>query len=226
MRNGSAVPNPQGCTTAVTHGGAVQQSACIGNVQQTLCATVTATRTPSLAQFPTTSHLPTATSGSRRYGDGIPIAWVPHTGTHDYVPGTSESNPWTGGYGQGRDTPRSIFWLREYFCQTRINLSRIYVLSFKVFHSQQPMREDLNMPGPSHQRMPQMHTQIQPQPSTSWDTGEPHIMPNDYSYAYYEPGPPTRHTNVPSRHPITSKQILLRLLNVVKLISKGDDSPK
>lgn len=96
----------------------------------------------------------------------------------------------------------------------------------KVFHSQQPMREDLNMPGPSHQRMPQMHTQIQPQPSTSWDTGEPHIMPNDYSYAYYEPGPPTRHTNVPSRHPITSKQILLRLLNVVKLISKGDDSPK
>lgn len=24
---------------------------------------------------------------------------------------------------------------------------------------------------------------------------------NDYSYAYYEPGPPTRHTNIPSRYP-------------------------
>lgn len=57
----------------------------------------------------------------------------------------------------------------------------------------QPITEDLNLPGPSHQRGPQ--------PSTSWDTGE--IFPNDYSYAYYEPGPPTKHTNVPHRHPIT-----------------------
>lgn len=59
----------------------------------------------------------------------------------------------------------------------------------------QPITEDLNLPGPSHQRGPQ--------PSTSWDTGE--IFPNDYSYAYYEPGPPTKHTNVPHRHPITGR---------------------
>lgn len=46
------------------------------------------------------------------------------------------------------------------------------------------MAEDalLAIPGPSSQRQPQEHL---------W---EPH---NDYSYAYYEPGPPTRHTNVP-----------------------------
>lgn len=50
------------------------------------------------------------------------------------------------------------------------------------------MAEDhlLSMPGPSTQRQPQ--EQI-------WD------IPNDYSYAYYEPGPPTKHTNVPSRYP-------------------------
>lgn len=39
-------------------------------------------------------------------------------------------------------------------------------------------------PGPSSRRTPQEH---------AWE------MPNDYSYAYYEPGPPTRHTNVPHR---------------------------
>lgn len=62
----------------------------------------------------------------------------------------------------------------------------------------QPIREDLNLPGPSH------HNHRSPQPSTSWDTGE--ILPNDYSYAYYEPGPPTKHTNVPHRHPITNSK--------------------
>jgi Rho guanine nucleotide exchange factor 10 len=31
-------------------------------------------------------------------------------------------------------------------------------------------------------------------------------MPNDYSYAYYVPGPPTRHTNVPSRYPGTYRE--------------------
>lgn len=34
-----------------------------------------------------------------------------------------------------------------------------------------------------------------PSSQNAWD------MPNDYSYAYYVPGPPTRHTNVPSRYP-------------------------
>lgn len=44
----------------------------------------------------------------------------------------------------------------------------------------------LSMPGPSTQRQPQ--EQI-------WD------IPNDYSYAYYEPGPPTKHTNIPAQYP-------------------------
>ena len=37
-----------------------------------------------------------------------------------------------------------------------------------------------------------------PGPSTQEPTWN---GPNDYSYAYYEPGPPTRHTNVPNRYP-------------------------
>lgn len=40
----------------------------------------------------------------------------------------------------------------------------------------------LAVPGPSTQREP------------VWE------MPNDYSYAYYEPGPPTKHTNVPAKY--------------------------
>lgn len=45
-----------------------------------------------------------------------------------------------------------------------------------------------SMPGPSTQRQQQPQEQI-------WD------VPNDYSYAYYEPGPPTKHTNVPNQYP-------------------------
>lgn len=55
------------------------------------------------------------------------------------------------------------------------------------------MAEDplLAVPGPSSQRQPQEHL---------WET------PNDYSYAYYEPGPPTRHMNVPSSGGTTYKE--------------------
>ncbi|XP_045475679.1 rho guanine nucleotide exchange factor 10-like protein isoform X1 [Harmonia axyridis] len=52
---------------------------------------------------------------------------------------------------------------------------------------QPPMMSEEHLqavPGPSARRTPQEH---------AWE------MPNDYSYAYYEPGPPTRHTNVPHK---------------------------
>lgn len=60
-----------------------------------------------------------------------------------------------------------------------------------------------------------------PYPSTSKMSSEEHLlatpgpstqpldhwgMPNDYSYAYYVPGPPTRHTNVPSKYPGTYRE--------------------
>jgi Rho guanine nucleotide exchange factor 10 len=50
--------------------------------------------------------------------------------------------------------------------------------------------------------MSEEHLLSAPGPSTqhAWD------MPNDYSYAYYVPGPPTRHTNVPSRYPGTYRE--------------------
>ncbi|KAK9877070.1 hypothetical protein WA026_016097 [Henosepilachna vigintioctopunctata] len=53
-------------------------------------------------------------------------------------------------------------------------------------HQISMMAEDpmLSAPGPSMRRTPQEYT---------WD------MPNEYSYAYYEPGPPTKHTNVPPK---------------------------
>lgn len=34
----------------------------------------------------------------------------------------------------------------------------------------------------------------------------------DYSYAYYEPGPPKRHSNVP-RHPITGSKFVIFIIN-------------
>ncbi|KYB25331.1 rho guanine nucleotide exchange factor 10 isoform X1 [Tribolium castaneum] len=54
-----------------------------------------------------------------------------------------------------------------------------------------------NYPPPSTSAMSEEHLLSAPGPSSqnAWD------LPNDYSYAYYVPGPPTRHTNVPSRYP-------------------------
>jgi Rho guanine nucleotide exchange factor 10 len=59
-----------------------------------------------------------------------------------------------------------------------------------------------NYPPPSTSAMSEEHLLSAPGPSTqhAWD------MPNDYSYAYYVPGPPTRHTNVPSRYPGTYRE--------------------
>ncbi|KAF5296367.1 hypothetical protein FQR65_LT10259 [Abscondita terminalis] len=56
-------------------------------------------------------------------------------------------------------------------------------------HSVNPrMSEDhlLSVPGPSTSRQPH---------EPSWE------IPNDYSYAYYEPGPAKKHTNIPSKYP-------------------------
>lgn len=47
------------------------------------------------------------------------------------------------------------------------------------------------------------------QSPSSWRGDEEDFFPNsDYSYAYYEPGPPTRHLNVPTRHPISGNKSL------------------
>ncbi|KAB0795040.1 hypothetical protein PPYR_11879 [Photinus pyralis] len=56
-------------------------------------------------------------------------------------------------------------------------------------HSVNPrMSEDhlLSVPGPSSARQPH---------EPSWE------VPNDYSYAYYEPGPAKKHTNIPNKYP-------------------------
>lgn len=58
---------------------------------------------------------------------------------------------------------------------------------------------------PPHQvdsRMSEDHLLSVPGPSTARQPHEPTWeIPNDYSYAYYEPGPPKKHTNVPCRYP-------------------------
>lgn len=56
-------------------------------------------------------------------------------------------------------------------------------------------------PHPSTSSAMEDHLLAIPGPSTQRDPWE---MPNDYSYAYYEPGPPTRHTNVPNKCPGTT----------------------
>lgn len=48
------------------------------------------------------------------------------------------------------------------------------------------------VPGPSGLR-----------PHHHYRSDDDDFHPNDYSYAYYEPGPPTRHLNVPNRHALT-----------------------
>ncbi|KAF2882595.1 hypothetical protein ILUMI_23563 [Ignelater luminosus] len=55
---------------------------------------------------------------------------------------------------------------------------------------------------PAESRMSEDHLLSVPGPSTARQPHEPTWeIPNDYSYAYYEPGPPKKHTNVPSRYP-------------------------
>lgn len=70
-------------------------------------------------------------------------------------------------------------------------------------------------PYPSTSKMdPDHHLLSNPGPSTSrqadnivWEIPPPReLMPNDYSYAYYVPGPPTRHTNVPTKYPGTYRE--------------------
>ncbi|KAF5273964.1 hypothetical protein FQA39_LY01079 [Lamprigera yunnana] len=58
-------------------------------------------------------------------------------------------------------------------------------------------------PPPSvNPRMSEDHLLSVPGPSTARQPHEPTWeIPNDYSYAYYEPGPAKKHTNVPSKYP-------------------------
>lgn len=65
-------------------------------------------------------------------------------------------------------------------------------------HLQFPPPPNYPPPYPSTSKMSEEHSQSTPGPS--WD------IPNDYSYAYYVPGPPTRHTNVPSKYPGTYRE--------------------
>lgn len=59
-----------------------------------------------------------------------------------------------------------------------------------------PSYPPLNNPGPSTSKMSDDFMSM-PGPSTQPDPPWPSM---EYSYAYYEPGPPTSHTNVPSKY--------------------------
>lgn len=63
-----------------------------------------------------------------------------------------------------------------------------------------------NYPGPSTSKMADDFMSI-PGPSTQPDPPWPGM---EYSYAYYEPGPPTSHTNVPSKYPGTYREGVYR----------------
>lgn len=58
----------------------------------------------------------------------------------------------------------------------------------------------LGVPGPSTSTPSTSSSQRnapQEGATASWEQQHLH-HPNDYSYAYYEPGPPTKHTNIPA----------------------------
>ncbi|XP_018326823.1 rho guanine nucleotide exchange factor 10-like protein isoform X2 [Agrilus planipennis] len=58
-------------------------------------------------------------------------------------------------------------------------------------------------PQPMDPRIPDDHFLNLPGPSTSHHHHHPVLEPTtwDYSYAYYEPGPPKKHTNIPNKYP-------------------------
>lgn len=66
-----------------------------------------------------------------------------------------------------------------------------------------PMSDDpfmLGVPGPSTSSASSSSSSQRHNPqevATNWEQQAQIHHPNDYSYAYYEPGPPTKHTNIP-----------------------------
>lgn len=62
-----------------------------------------------------------------------------------------------------------------------------------------PMSEDhflLGVPGPSSATSSQRNASHEV--TADWEQQQQLPHPNDYSYAYYVPGPPTKHTNIPA----------------------------
>lgn len=56
----------------------------------------------------------------------------------------------------------------------------------------------LGVPGPSTST-PSSQRPAPQELAANWEQHQPVLHhPNDYSYAYYVPGPPTKHTNIPA----------------------------